>query len=187
MAVDLNDLVDNFKREVSPPGTDLYPDATDASWSGSLTDAFWEIRLYGFLAGFEEDAASRGGPVEFGEGIVTPIGAIDGYDDPTGYAPGQDLPRDLQQLIILWAGWKVVLNQMQNLSSMFRAKAGPVEVETQHAASVLKTILDQLKNKIDFITANLSTFGVGTNVAAFDALVESTYNLTTGMAWWVRG
>lgn len=187
MAVDLNDLVDNFQREVSPPGTDLYPDATDASWTGGLTDAFWEIRLYGFLAGFEEDAASRGGPVDFSEGIVTPIGAIDGYDDPTGYAIGQDLPRDLQQLIVLWAGWKVVLNKMTDLSSMFRAKAGPVEFEVQHAASVLKTILDQLKAKIDFITKNLSTYGVGTNVVAFDSVIESTYSIVTGTSWWVRG
>lgn len=186
MAVDLSDLIDPLKREVSPPGTDLYPTATDDNWLGNLTDAFWEIRLYGFLAGFEENAAARGGPVDFGEAIVTPIGADEDYDDTTGYVAGEDLGRELQQLIVLWAGWKIVLNQMQNLTTTFRSKAGPVEFETQRSASVLKGVLDQLKAKIDFITGNLSVYGQGTNTAVFDAIVERTYSQVLGDVWWVR-
>jgi hypothetical protein len=127
MAVDLADLVESLKREVSPPGGDTFPDATQDNYLGSLTDAFWEIRLFGMLAGFEENAAARGGPASFTEGIVTPTGVTEDYDDPFGYINGQDLSRELQQLIVLWAGYKIVLTRFGVLQSVFRAKAGPVE------------------------------------------------------------
>lgn len=186
MAVDLSNLVESLKREASPPGSDLFPDATEDNWIGSLTDAFWEIRLYGMLEGFEEDAAARGGPAPFAEGIVTPVGVVEGYDDPTGYAAGQDLTRDLQQLVVLWAGYKVVLTQFASLKTMFRAKAGPVEYETQQAATVLKALLDALKARIDEIIDNLSTWGAGTKVQVLDTVIERSYAQAVGDTWWVR-
>ncbi|QBQ74867.1 hypothetical protein [Caudovirales GX15bay] len=184
MAVDLFTLVDSLKREVNPPGSDLFPDSTDDNWLGSLTDAFWEVRLYGFLSGYEENAAARGGDAAFGEGIVTPHGVDATYDDPTGWSD-LDLSRELQQLIVLWAGWKVVLARMGSLSTMFRAKAGPVEYEAQNAASVLKGILDQLKARIDWFVTNLLDTS-GANVAVFDQVIERTYAEATGGLWWVR-
>lgn len=185
MAVDLFDLVESLKREVSPPGSDLFPDSTDDNWLGSLTDAFWEVRLFGFLTGYTENAAARGGPAAFGEGKITPTSVSDEtYDDPSGYST-LDLPRELQQLIVLWAGYKVALARLGSLNSTFRAKAGPVEYETQQAASVLKGILDQLKSRIDYILANLLT-GNRAGVAMFDALIERSYNTATDLTWWVR-
>jgi len=184
--VDLVDLVDSLRREVSPPGSDLFPDATEDTFAGSLSDAFWEVRLYGLLSGFEENAAARGGPGDFGEGIITPIGVDATYDDPAGYSTTQDLGRDLQQLIVLWAGWKIVLSRMGTINSMFRAKAGPVEYETQQAASVLKTILDHLKARIDFVLNNLSKYGASSSTAVFDSIVERSYEQATGNVWWLR-
>lgn len=185
MAVNLLDLVEPLRRDVNPPGSDLFPDATDDNWLGSLTDAFWEVRLFGFLDGYDENAAARGGPAAFGEGIVTPTGVTATYDDPSGYST-EDLSRDLQQLIVLWAAYKVMLSRLASLNTTFRAKAGPVEYETQNAASVLKTILDQLKGRIDFVLANLSTYGAGTNAVIFDAMVERTYSQSVGDVWFVR-
>ena len=185
MAVDLFELVEPLRREVNPPGSDLFPDSTDDNWVGSLTDAFWEIRLHSLLDGFEENAASRGGPAAFSEAIVTPIGvADDTYDDPDGYDPDSDLSRELQQLIVLWAGWKIMLARMSSLNSLNRAKAGPVEYETQQAASVLKTLLDQFKARIDFILDALANSGSSTVV--FDALVERSWSQALGDTWWVR-
>lgn len=186
MAVNLFDLVDPLRREVSAPGTDVFPDATDDSYLGSLTDAFWEVRLYGFLAGFEENVAARNGPEIWGEGIITPTGAVEGYDDPTGFSSEEDLSRDLQQLIVLWAGWKIALSRMSALNTLFRAKAGPVEFETQNAASVLKAVLDHLKERIDFVLDNLSEYGTGTSTAVFDAVIERNYSQVLGDVWWVR-
>lgn len=184
MAVQLFDLVDPLRREVNPPGSDLFPDATDDSYVGSLTDAFWEIRLYGLLSGFEENAAARGGPAAFGEGIITPVGITDPtYDDPSGWS-AEDLSRDLQQLIVLWAGYKIVLTRMSALSTVFRARAGNVEYETQNAASVLKTILDQIKARLDFILDQLSQAGQ-LDVYVLDAIIERTYAMANGETWWV--
>lgn len=185
MAVDLANLVDSLKREVNPPGSDLFPDATEDNWLGSLTDAFWEVKLYGFLQDYTENAGARGGPAAFGEGVITPSTVTDEtYDDPTGYST-QDLSRELQQLIVLWAGYKVALSRFASLNSLMRAKAGPIEYETQQAASVLKSILDALKGRIDYILANLLT-GNRAGVAVFDALVERTYHQAVDDVWWVR-
>lgn len=151
---------------------------------GSLSDAFWEVRLFGFLGGFEENAAARGGPVTFGEGIVTPTGvADDTYDDPTGFSTAQDLGRDLQQLVVLWAGWKIVLNRLGSLNTTFRTKAGPVEFETQNAATVLKAVLDALKDRIDHVLNNLPA---RTSVAVFDAMIERSYGIAAQETWWVN-
>lgn len=185
MAVDLQNLVDALKGEVNPPGTDLFPDATDDNFLMNLTNAFWEVRLYGFLAGFEENAAARGGPSVFTEGIITPIGVAADYDDPTGHAT-TDLGRDLQQLVILWAGWKVVLARMGTINSAFRAKAGPVEFEVEQAASVLKTILDTLRSRIDFVLTHLSIYGVNSSVAVFDGIIDRSYSQALGETWWVK-
>lgn len=184
--VDLFDLVESLKREVNPPGTDAFPDATDDNWLGSLTDSFWEVRLYGMLEGFEENAAARGGPDSFTEGKVTPTGVDEDYDYPGGYVPGVDLARDLQQLIVLWAGYKVVLARMGTLQSVFRAKAGPVEYETQQAATVLKSLLDTLKAKIDQVLGHLSTWNTGNTVVMLDSVIERTYSQAIGDTWWVR-
>jgi hypothetical protein len=197
MTVSLEDLIEPLKFEVQAPGTDVYPNATDDDYLGYLTNSFWELRLYGFLGGYEEDAASRGGPPEFTVAIVTPINVDATYDDiinggvltPTGgeYSPAMDLSRDLQQLIIVWAGWKMMLSRMSSLNTSFRSKAGPVEYETQQAATVLKSILDQLKQRIDYILAHLpSSYGGLNNVTVLDAIVERTYSVATNETWWVR-
>jgi hypothetical protein len=185
MAVDLLNLVDPLKREVMPPGADLFPDGTDDDFLGALTNAFWEIRLYGLVAGFEENAAARGGPAQFSDGIVTPLHAASGYDAPSGWS-STDMGRELQQLIVLWAGWKVVLARMGSLNTLFRARAGPVEYEVQNAASVLKTILDQLKAQINLVIHNLSSYGASTSAVVFDSIVERSYSQAVGDVWWVR-
>lgn len=184
MTVDLFELVEPLKREVNPPGTDLFPDATDDEWGGALSDAFWELRLYGFLVGFEENAAARGGWTTFTEGIVTPLGTPDDtYDDPSGYSTTQDMSREMQQLVILWAAWKIVLNRMASLNTTFRTKAGPVEYETGQAATVLKSVLDALKGRIDYVIANVpQTVGA----VVFDAVVERSYSQAVGETWWVN-
>lgn len=185
MAVDLIDLVEPLRREVNPPGSDLFPDSTEDDWLGSLTDAFWELRLHALLAGFEENAAARGGPTEFGQGKVTPVGVDATYDDPNGFSPTQDLGRELQQLIVLWAGYKVTLARLGALNTVFRAKAGPVEYETQQAASVLKGLLDTLKARIDFILNDLRDAN-SSSIAVFDALIERSYLMAENETWWVR-
>lgn len=187
MAVDLNDLVDPLKNRVSPPGTNLYPDASDDEWFASLQNAFWEVKLAGVLTTWTENYAAWGGPSEFGEGILTPVGQTDPtYDDPGGFDENSDMSRELQQFIVMWAAWKTTLTQFQNLTSTFRAKAGPVEFEEQRSASILKGILDQLREEIKLTLFNIGTYGIGQNTVVFDAVIERSYSQSVRDVWWIR-
>ncbi len=138
MAVDLGDLVESLKREIASPGEyeATFPNSTDDSLVGSLSDAFWEARLDGLLVGFVE-----------GDGVVTPI---------TGTT---DLSRDLQQLIVFYAGYKILFNVLRGIQTSFRAKAGPVEFETQQSASALTEILKELKFRRNLLLTRLTEIG----------------------------
>jgi hypothetical protein len=164
MAVDLGDLVESLQREVNPPGQNLYPDATENEWIGHLADAFWEARLHGMLQGY----------------IVDPAFTIVPLDTS---AP--DMGRDWQQLIVLYAGFRITLTEFKNTQSSFHAVAGPVEIEVQKASNVLKGVLDAIKSRIDIVLRRLSDVGA-TSVAVFDAVIEQTYDIATREQWFVR-
>lgn len=161
--IDLEDLVPSLKREVNPPGTDLFPNATEAEWLGHLQDAFWEARLHGMLVGYTES-----------DGLVSAIGS------------SSDMTRDLQQLVVLYAGFRIVLSQFRNIRSSFRAKAGPVEYETTQAATVLRDVLKAIEDKIKLVLGRLSDVGMGSATAVFDAVIERTVAIAYGEQWFVR-
>lgn len=166
MAVDIGELIDPLRRELSPPGTNLYPNATDDEYIGYLQDAFWEARLQGLLAGYTLDP-----------------------DDDTSIIPQSgttDLGREWQQLIVLFAGYRVTLTQFQNLNSGFRAKAGPVEFEQQKSATTLKGLLDAYKERMKAVLAVVPVEGHTAYVAAFTGYLERTYAIATGDQWFVR-
>ncbi len=166
MAINLEDLILSLKREVSPPGLDIYGSISDAEWLGHLTDAFWEARLSGLLGKYTET-----------NGEIVPINPSD-----------PDIPRDMQQLIVLFAGFRMALTSFSNVNSSFRAKAGPVEYEVQKSAQVIKGLLDALKARLDFVLKNLSVYGVsGTSVAIFDAVIEASYSTASGPSSWYVG
>lgn len=163
MAVDLNDLLPSLRREITPLGSaDPYANVTDDTLLGYLTDAFWEGRLYGMFGGFTVDE----------DGILTPLSGVD------------DMTRDEQQAIVLWAGYRTVLSDLRQVQSVFRAKAGPVEYETQHSAQLLQAILKAIKDKIDYIAQIGST-----RTVVFDQVYERIASYQGGpdpYSYWVR-
>lgn len=166
MAVDIVELVPSLERELSPPGTNLYPNATEEIWTGHLQDAFWEARLQGLLAGYTLDP-----------------------NDDTQIVPQSgttDLPREMQQLIVLFAGYRITLTQFQNVNSGFRAKAGPVEFEQQKSAQTLKGVLDALRARMKAILDALPVIAGGTQAYAFEGYIERTYAVAVGESWFVR-
>lgn len=163
MSVDLNDLIPAVQAETSPPGTDLFPDASDDAWLLRLQNAFWEARLFGFaeLNNYTES-----------DGTIRPI---------TGTT---DLPREEQQLIILFAAASAVRMSLMNTTTAFSAKAGPVEFSTQNSANLLTAISQQIQQKIDFLYLRLSTLGRITD-GYFDGVAARDYSLGSGdTAWW---
>lgn len=162
MAVDLGDLIESLQREVSPPGEDLFPNATDDDWFGNLQDAFWEARLDGLLEGFTES-----------DGSVVPTSGT------------TDLSRDMQQIVVLYAGVRIVRNHLRSLNTVFRSKAGPVEFETQKSAQLLKGLLDELRSRRNLVLTRLSDLGA-VNSYYIDAIVARDESLGYGDTYWYR-
>lgn len=162
MAVDLTDeLIEAVKRECSPPGTDLFPTATDDDWLGQLRDSFWEAKLYGFFHGFTES-----------DGLIAPISGT------------TDLGRDQQALIVLFAGGRVIRNELKNTNTSFRAQAGSVEFEVQNSANLLIAVLKDIRSKVDLALIALGVLNK-TTVTYVDALIgrsESIYFGDTSVA-----
>ena len=161
MAVDLEDLIDPLTREVSPPGSDLFPNATDAEWTGNLSDGFWECILDGVITGYTES-----------DGLVSPSSGT------------EDLSRDLQQLIVFYAGFRIVRNQLRDVATLFRAKAGGVEYEKQQAATLLRALLDELTRKRTLLLDRLSDVGAVDSYYA-DAVADRSASISYGDTFWI--
>lgn len=166
MAVDLGDLVESLQREVNPPGQDLYPTTSENDWVGYLADAFWEAQLNGMLKGWKVDGSFQ----------IIP-------NDPAG----EDIPRDLQQILVLYSGYRITITEFKNHQARFHGKAGPVEIEVEQASNVLKAILDALAQKIKLILTRVSDLGYGTEVEVMDAVIMHTAMIGAGAEWYVRG
>lgn len=133
-AVDLADLVPDLEIELSLPGVDAYPTVSEEEWVNRLRNAFWYVVLDGLIVGYEDS-----------DGIITPISAN-----------GTALPRDMQQLIIMYTSINVIRNKLMDLKTVFRAKAGSTEYETQQAASVLTAILDQFAQRQKYLVDRIA-------------------------------
>lgn len=166
MAVNISTLVDSLRREISPlSGTNPYQNVTDQTLEGLLADAFWEGRLNGMFTDYTFD-------IDTGE--ISPLDAS-----------ADDMDRTEMQAIVLWAGYRTVLNDMRNIQSVFRAKAGPVEYEVQQSAQVLSEVLKAIKERINRLIDALSEID-STTALVFDSVIASSISISDGDAWWVR-
>jgi hypothetical protein len=163
MSVDLSDLVELLRAEVDAPGDNSFTDAVDADWVNQLRSGFWETVLDGIMMGYQEV-----------DGIVTPI-----------FPVIDDLSREYQQLVIFYAGVRVVRNKLRTMGTAFRAKAGPVEYETQNSAQVLKSIMDELINKRNIILRRLSDLGSSKSYYV-DMVISRDESLAFGDSWFTR-
>ncbi len=163
MSVDLSDLVELLQAEVDAPGENSFTDAVENDWVNQLRSGFWEVVLDGVLSGYEEN-----------DGIVTPVAPVT-----------DDLSREYQQLVIFYAGVRVIRNKLRTMGTLFRAKAGPVEYETQNSANVLKSIMDELVRKRNIILSRLSDMG-SSSAYYVDMVISRDESLAYGDSWWVR-
>lgn len=161
MAVDLAELQDSLKRELNPPGTDLFPDATEDEWVGHLRDSFWEAKLFGFFDNFTES-----------EGLVFSSGS-------------SELGRADQELIVLFAGARIVRNELKNKNTMFRAEAGSVSYEVQNSAQLLRDILRDIRSKVDLALAAIGDVNSST-VAYVDSLIAREDSISSQESFWWR-
>lgn len=138
MAVALSTLVRPLELAVNPPGADLFPDATETEWIDRLANAFWDARIEGFLTDY----------------------TLDELDIVAVTAGADDMPRDLQQVVVFFAAFAAVAQQLRSLRTSFRAKAGPVEFETQQSAAVLAELQKSLEARYQRLLDRLSDQGL---------------------------
>jgi hypothetical protein len=165
MSVNLADLIPSVKREVAPPGSEetLFPGANNSVWLGHLMDGFWEARYNGLLPLWESN----------GSGIVTP------FDPQSG-----DLPRELQQVVVFFAGFRILRNALMQKQTSFHARAGDVEYQTQYSASTLRDVLKSLTEQRAILLTRLSDLGFVSPVY-IDAIIARQDSIVNGLTYWV--
>lgn len=161
MSVELGDYVESLRREVTPLGTALPTTITVRELTAYLSDAFWEARLDGFCKGYTADE----------DGIIDPIDA-DGAINPDG----ADISRALIALVIIYAGVRILRNKVLNTQSTTRAKAGPVEYETQNSSTMLAEMLKQLAATKAALRAQATADPELHHVYGFDAFSERLFS-----------
>lgn len=136
--MNLSVLVPSLQRAVAPPGEfDTYfPDADDADLTARLADAVAEAMLDGFL--LDND-------LDIDEFVISP-----------------DLKSSEQALVVLYAMARVLTTQIANLKTRTRYKAGPVESETETAASVLVELLKETNARKQQLLAQAQSRGLAT-------------------------
>lgn len=164
MSIDLGDLVGSLKREVATPGTEdtLFPNVDDTVWAEWLSDGFWDARLDGMLKSFTE-----------ADGVVTPV---------TGTV---DMSRDLQQLVVIYAGTRIMRNELREINTTFRTAAGPVQFETGKSAQLLVAILNDFANRKKILLTRLSDLGI-VDTFYIDAVIERDFAIDAGLTSFTR-
>lgn len=138
MSVDVSNLVDALKAEISAPGEDSFPDATDDDYIFRLINGFWNAVLDGLITGYSVDD----------NGIITPNSGT------------TDMSREIQQIIVFYAAMDSVINAIRSLNTITRSVAGPVEFEVQKSANTLRDILKALLSRRDILLTRLSDLGM---------------------------
>lgn len=157
----LSTLVESLKREVAVPGTfdETFPSTMDSDLVATLADGFGEAQLWGFFPTLSLD----------------PVLTVDEQDWETSkpLSPGG------ATLVVLFAAARILRAQIRSLSTMERYKAGPVEVETQRAAGVLKDELDYVTTRISDLIKDAKTRG-GVMVTVHDNYLNRGGGITNG-------
>jgi hypothetical protein len=125
---DLNDLVPALKRSMAVPGgfDAVFPSVTDEDLVGLALDSIAEAQLDGFLLDYAVDGLAE---------TVTP-------DLSAGEAVNA-----AGALVLIYAAYRVVLNELRNLRNREMYQAGSAKAETERTASMLNEILRQLNER----------------------------------------
>ena len=162
-AVDLSELIPDLEVALTAPGqTALYSAVSEDEWISRLKTAFWSAYNDGLIVGYSCDE----------DGVVTAMSGSSTFG------------RDLQQIVIFYCGLNKVQNELMQIKTRFKAKAGPVEYETEQSSGVLKALLDSLLKQRDDIMLRLSVLN-GVSTVYIDAVRQRDYALAEGLTdWW---
>lgn len=163
-SVDLEDLIPDLKIELQTPGATTYDSVSNEEWVVRLRNAFWDAHVNGFMSGFTES-----------EGLVSTL------NNPSAAA----MTRDQQHLIILHAGMAVIRSELRQLNTRASYEAGPVKYETEKSAQVLKGLLDDMTQRLNYLLNRLADTGQTSDVYYIDAYMSRQVAINSGLATWV--
>lgn len=168
MSVPLVDLVPSIRVALNVPGstTGLFVFDDEGEWVDALANGFWYAKLRGCFAKYRVTDAKE-------------IVYVPDVDDITN-----DLSREEQQVIVLFAALSAIEAQMLSLYTLQRSKAGPVETEKQRSATLLKALLDEKRKELAEVRDDLAS-QVSTTVAVIDTIL-GRYGDGGGSFPWVR-
>lgn len=163
MPVDLNELIPDLKAAMSPVGDaeTTFEAVSDDEWTSRLKNAFWSAYNDGLLDGYTCNT----------DGVVSPVSGT------------VEFGRDLQQIVILYCAINEAENGLRQINTRFKAKAGPVEYETEQSATLLKTIMDSLLARRTVILERMAQED-GAPTIYIDAVLQRDYAIRTGLIDW---
>jgi hypothetical protein len=160
----ISDLVPFAINAVNGPGGTMFSTDTD-EWAVSIANAFWYARLRGFFQHFAVDAANT----EITHLTDTNI----------------EFDRADAQLVVRFAVINAIEAKILSLPTGKRVKAGPVESETQRAASVLVELLKQNRKELEEIRDQI--IGQTPMLAGFvDLVLVRQEQALSGVPSWVN-
>jgi len=186
VVADLSNYTANLIREVADPASPTangFGALTDDDLVGHLADASWDCRLDGLLQGYTCDE----------DGIITQISSTNAPpSNITALTSNPQLQnwsadgqwREMVQLIILYASFRILRNSLRNLRTAFAAAAGPVRYEYQQSAIMLTEIMKDVVNRRNVVLARLSDLGT-TTVTVIDSIMARDDSLMSGATYWV--
>ncbi len=170
MATSTADIYPSLSREVNVPGFELFPDLTIADGLGYIADGFWEARLEGMLAAYT---------IKDGTALTPPQAAGDFITNDAE----DDFPDDLQMLVVILAGMRLLRRRIFGLAQRLSVKSGPVEYEAESSATVIRAVLDGLTDRLDQLKVAYSTNLTATSAFFYlDGVAQRNYSLLNGLS-----
>lgn len=166
MSTPVSEMRELLKREINVPGFAQLPGITNSQIDGYIKDGFWEARLMGVLSAYTQDD---------GASLATPVDSIYRISDEA------DLPMELQMLVVIVAGLKLIRLKALNLAVSLRAQAGPVEYEQQVSATVLREILQSFERRLQVLFGLYSELATTGAMTYFDGELQRTSSVIQGL------
>ncbi len=138
MATITQDLIPMFNREINVPNSEQILGLSAANKIGYIEDGFWDARLSGMLTTYT---------VVDGLEVVPPATAGKNYFVDIA-SKAKDLPTELQMMVVIIGGFRLLRLKIMGLAVNFTAEAGPVSFEQQASATVLRSLLANLQGRI---------------------------------------
>lgn len=163
MSIELEDLVPSVEDKVNGPGGSFIT-ASSSQWVTSLANGFWDAKNAGWFAGYRES-----------DGAVSNV------------AGGDDLTRELQQVIVLVTARAAVTSKLLGLTTRERASAAPgLETEFERSAALMRDILKQYDLELQQLRVDLLGTRYRTEVGVIDSVAARDRSIRQGTSRIVR-